>query len=97
MRSTVPTRLKATTPDERAYPHHEKRQDGQHPGCEVAVGGERGEAGGQIGTYDTRKEEDEPEEAVAVQSSDRTLCFEPGHRFELGARCTRPKQSSHAT
>jgi hypothetical protein len=31
-------------PKEWPYPNGEKRQDGEHPGCEVAVSGERGEA-----------------------------------------------------
>jgi hypothetical protein len=52
-------------PEQRAYPHREKRQHGQHPGCEVAPGGEHGETGGQIGAYDARKDEDEPEKAEA--------------------------------
>ena len=71
-------------PEERTYPYREKRQNGQHPGCEVAVGGERGEAGGQIGADDAGKDKDEPEEAKAVQRSDDAVCFEPVHRPEPG-------------
>src|SRR6266568_1344178 len=46
------------------------------------VGGEHGEVGGQIGAYDARKDEDEPEEAEAVQSSDGALRCDPVHRPE---------------
>src|SRR6266849_932576 len=53
-------------PKERTYPYREKRQHGQHPGCEVAIGGEGGEASRQIGADDAGKDEDEPEEAEAV-------------------------------
>ena len=86
MMSTAPTRLKATTnrPKERTYPYREKRQHGQHPGCKVAVGGEGGEAGGQIGADDAWKDKDEPEEAKAVQSGDGALRIESVHRPEPG-------------
>ena len=67
-------------PKQRTYPHREQRQHGQHPGCEVAIGGERGEAGGQIGADDAGNDEDEPEEAEAVQSGDGALRFDPVHR-----------------
>ena len=71
-------------PKERTYPHREQRQDGQHPGCEVAVGGESGEAGGQMGANDAWKDKDQPEEAEAMQSSDGPLRFQPVHRPESG-------------
>ena len=69
-------------PEERTYPDREKRQHGQHPGCDVAVGGEHREASGQIGADDAWKDEDEPEEAEAVQSSDGAVCRDPVHRPE---------------
>src|SRR6266849_2421516 len=69
-------------PEKRAYPHREKRQHGQHSGREVAIGSEGGEAGRQVGTYNTRKDEDEPEEAEAVQSSDSALRCDPVHRLK---------------
>ena len=50
----------------------------------VRVGLLQHEAGRQIGADHARKDEDEPEEAEAVQRSDRTLCFEMVHRFEPG-------------
>ena len=53
-------------PEERTNSYGEKRQDGQHSGCEVAVGGECGKAGRQIGSDDTGKDKDKPEEAEAV-------------------------------
>src|SRR6185437_7233789 len=86
MRSAAPTRLKATTngQKERRFPHREKRQDCQHPGCEVAIGGERGEAGGQIGADDAWHEEDESEEAEAVQRRNGALCLDLVDRFEPG-------------
>src|SRR6266403_1641841 len=61
-------------PKERTYPYHEKRQHGEHPGCQVPVGGERGEASDwQIRADDAWKDKDEPEEAEAVQRSDGAL------------------------
>src|SRR6185312_10764696 len=71
-------------PKERRFPHREKRQDRQHPGCEVAIGGERGEAGGQIGADDAWHEEDESEEAEAVQRRNGALCLDLVDRFEPG-------------
>ena len=71
-------------PKQRTDPDREQRQHGQHAGCKIPVGGEHGEACGQIGADHARKDEDEPEEAEAVQRSDRTLCFEMVHRFEPG-------------
>ena len=64
-------------PKERTHPHREKRQHGQDPGCKVAVSGEGGEASGQIGADDARKNKDEPEEAEAVHSSDDAMRFNP--------------------
>ena len=66
------------------YPHREKRQNGQHPSCKVAVSGERCEASRQIGADDAGKDEDEPEEAEAVQGSNGALRFDPVHRLEPG-------------
>ena len=43
------------------------------PVARSPVGGERGEAGGQIVTDDTWKDKDEPEESEAVQCSDGAL------------------------
>ena len=54
------------------------------PGCEVAIGSERGETSRQVRTDDARKKKDESEEAKAVQSRDRTLCAEAVHRPEFG-------------
>ena len=53
-------------PKERTYPRAEKRQNGQHSGCEITVGGEGGEAGGQIGACNARQDKDEPKESKAV-------------------------------
>jgi len=53
-------------PEERANPHREKRQHGQKPGCKIAVRCELSESRGQVVTYNTRKEEYEPEKAEAV-------------------------------
>jgi hypothetical protein len=47
-------------------PYREKGQYGQDPGCKVAVGGEHGEASGQVGADDAWKDKNEPEEAEAV-------------------------------
>jgi len=58
--------------------------NGQHPGCEVAIGGERGEIGRQIGANDAWNDEDKPEKTAAVQSSDGTSRFDPVHRLEPG-------------
>ena len=71
-------------PEERAYPYREKRQDGQHRGCQVAVGSELGEAGGQIRADYAWKDKDEPEEAEAMQSGDGALRFEVARRLEPG-------------
>jgi hypothetical protein len=57
-------------PKERTYPYCEKREDGQHPGCQIPVSGDVGQARGQIGADHAWKDDDEPEEAEAVQSSD---------------------------
>jgi hypothetical protein len=88
--------LKATTNSQkRAYPYRKKRQDGQHRGCQVAVGGERGEAGGQIGAHYAWKDKDEPEEAEAMQSSDGALRFDVAHRLEprqdIGTEAKQPR------
>ena len=71
-------------PKQRTYPCGEKRQNGQHSGCEVTVGGERGEAGGHIRAYDARKDKDEPKKSKAVQCSDCTLGIESVDRLEPG-------------
>src|SRR5260370_38651035 len=64
----------------------------------VRVGLLQHEAGRQIGADHARKDEDEPEEAEAVQRSDRTLCFEMVHRFEPGtdvhAKARQPRDIS---
>src|SRR2546427_8414255 len=65
-------------PKEWTYPYREKREDGEHPGCQVPVGGERGEARGQIAD-DTWKNKDEPEEAEAVYGSDGAMRFDLVH------------------
>ena len=61
-------------PKEWTYPHSEERQYGQQSGREVAVGGECGEGRWQIAD-DAWKDEDESEEAKAVQGSDGALGF----------------------
>ncbi|MGA9978976.1 MAG: hypothetical protein WBQ08_10115 [Candidatus Sulfotelmatobacter sp.] len=67
-------------PKERTYSHREKREDGEHSGCQVPVGGERGEAGGgQIRADYAWKDKDEPEEAEAVQGSDGAMRFDLTH------------------
>ncbi len=84
--SAAPTRLKATTNSQKSgrILTVSSAKHCQHSGCEVAVGGERSEAGGQIGADDAWKDEDEPEEAEAVQSGDGTLRLDPVHRLEPG-------------
>src|SRR5262249_16517072 len=54
----------------------------QQPRREVAVGGETREAGGQVGADDAGNEEDEPEEAEAVQRRDGALRLHRVHRLE---------------
>jgi hypothetical protein len=86
-------------PKERTYPYREKRQDGEHPGCQVSVGGERGEASGwQIRADDAWKNKDEPEEAEAVQRSDGALRCDQVHRLEPGqdvhAEAKQPRDNS---
>src|SRR6516162_2447695 len=71
-------------PKKRTYSYGQKRQHGQHSGREVTVSSEDGEVGRQIGADDTWKDEDEPEEAEAVQSGDEALCFDLVHRLEPG-------------
>src|SRR3984893_16157911 len=71
-------------PKERTYAYGEKRHDCQHPGCKVTVGSEGGEASRQIGADDARNDEDEPEEAEAVQNSDGALRLDLVHRLEPG-------------
>src|SRR5215471_10508074 len=68
-------------PEERTYPHGEKRQHGQKASREVAVGRECGETRGQIAD-DAWKDEDESEEPEAVQSGNGALCFDVVHRPE---------------
>src|SRR6266853_343862 len=65
-------------PKEWTYPYREKREDGEYPGCQVPVGGERGEASRQIAD-DTWKNKNEPEEAEAVQRSDGAMRFDLVH------------------
>jgi hypothetical protein len=86
MMSATPTRLKATTNGQKSgrILYCQKRQHRQHAGGEVAVGGEDGEVSGQIGADDAGKDEDQPEEAEAVQSSDGALRFDQIHRREPG-------------
>jgi hypothetical protein len=91
MMSTAPTRLKATTNAQKSGPvlHDAYGYNGQpiqHAGREVTIGSEHREARGQIGADDAWKEEDEPEEAEAVQRSNGALCFHRVHRFEPGQR-----------
>ena len=71
-------------PEHRTYPDREKRQHGQHPGREVAIGGESGEAGGQVRADDAGHNEDQPEEAEAVQRRDGAVRADPVHRLEPG-------------
>ena len=71
-------------PKEGTHPRREKRQHRQHSGGKVAIGCELSEVHRQIGTDHTRNNEDQPEEAEAVQSSDGALRFDLVHRLELG-------------
>ena len=83
-------------PKQRTYPDREKRQHGQHPGCEVAVGGEGGEAGRQIGADDAGRMKTSPKKrklcsvAMARCASTRSIDLSQGQTYA-------PKQSSHAT
>ena len=70
-------------PEERTHPYGEKREEGQHAGREVTIGGEGGKACGQMAD-DAWKDEDEPEEAEAVQGGDGAVGFEPAYRSESG-------------
>src|SRR5438270_6499374 len=71
-------------PKERTYPYREKRQDGEHPCSKVPVGGESGEASGDIRADNTWKDKHQPEEAEAVQRSDGALRCDEIHRLEPG-------------
>src|SRR5215469_5376542 len=53
-------------PEQRTDPCGQKRQHGEHSGCEVTVGGEGSELCRQTCAYDARKDKDEPEESKAV-------------------------------
>ena len=78
--------MKATTNSKNRgrHPYREKRENRQHPRCEVTIGSEGGEVDRQIGANDARNDEDEPEKTETVQSSDGTLRFDPVHRPEPG-------------
>ena len=71
-------------PKERTDPHREQRQYGQQAGGEIAVGGGRGETGRQVRPDDAGNQEDETEEAEAVQRGDRAMSLHAIHRSELG-------------
>ncbi len=68
----------AQQPKDPWYPCREKCQHSQQPGCEVTVRSEGGKFGWQIGADDAGNEEDEPEEAEAVQSSYGRVAPRPG-------------------
>jgi CO/xanthine dehydrogenase Mo-binding subunit len=70
-------------PEQRAHPDREKRQHGQHPGRQIGIGGEGAEARGQVAD-DPVEDEDEPEEAEAVQGRDRAMRLDAVHRPEPG-------------
>jgi hypothetical protein len=80
-------------PEQRTCPHREKRQHGQESRREVAIGGDDGEILRQIAD-DSRKDEDEPEEAKAVQRGDGALRLNAVHRPEprpyVGAKTQQP-------
>jgi hypothetical protein len=82
-------------PKECTYPHGEKREDGQQPGCEVSVSRGSGKTSGQIRTDDTRKEKDKSEKTKAVQSSNRAVRFNPVHPFQsrqdVNAKAKQPR------
>ena len=63
-RSITPTRLEATTNSQKTgpNPYREKRQDGQHTGCEIHVGRECGKARGQLGADDAWNDKHESKE-----------------------------------
>src|SRR5260221_14026002 len=50
-------------PKERPYPDGAKRQEGEHPSCEVVISGERAEGRRQMGADDAEKDENKPEQA----------------------------------
>ena len=54
-------------PEERPHPEGQQRQHRQNAGGEIAVGGGSREADGEVRTDDARNDEDQPEEAEAVQ------------------------------
>jgi len=54
------------------------------PVARSGVGGERGEAGRQIGADDAWKDKDKPEEAEAVKSGDGALRIDSIHHLEPG-------------
>src|SRR5262249_2169760 len=79
-------------------PCREKREDREHSGCEVAVGGEDREVRRQMGTDDAWNDEDEPEEPEAVQRSDGTLRLDLVHRLEPGPEVrAEAEQPRHVT
>src|SRR5579859_667913 len=85
-------------PKQRTYPCREERQNGEHTGCEVTVGGEVGEASGHIRPYDPGKDKDQPKESEAVQRSDCTVGVEPVRPLEPGPKVdVEAKQPSDIT
>src|SRR5579872_201430 len=69
-------------PEERTYSEGEKRQDGENPRREVAIGGESREGRRQISADDAGEDEDEAEEAETMQNGDGALRFDRVHRLE---------------
>lgn len=93
----APTRLKATTNDKNSGRVLSVRSARTASIVEkIAIDGERGEAGGQIGAANAWNDEDEPEKTEAVQSrlarcaSTRSIALSLGQTYA-------PKQSSHGT
>src|SRR5262249_54048829 len=70
--------------EERTPPDGEQREESQDSGGQVTVRGEGREASGQIGADHARQDEDESEEAEAVQGRNGALRRDRVHRLELG-------------
>ncbi len=86
MMSTAPKRLKATTNSQKSGRILIVRSArmASMPVDKIAVGSVGSEASGQIGTDDAREDEDEPEEAKAVERSDGAVRLDAVHRLEPG-------------
>ena len=81
----MPARLKATVKNQkRGGCGSEEGEEGEDSGCEVALRGEGGEAGGQMRADDAGNEEYQAKEAEAVQGGDGAMGFDAVDGAEAG-------------